>query len=211
MSTAHIFDRYALDYDNWYVRHTITAETEINALRQFDFNGFGMELGVGSGFFAHRLGIPLGLEPALGMAALARERGIWVISGIGEAMPIRDEVLDYVVIVVTICFLDDPVKTLIEAHRVLRNGGKLITCIVPRESEHGRFYVELGKKGHRFYSHAHFYTVHELNDLLRRTGFRINRIIATLSRGLGDYSDKPYIVNEAEAESYGFVCIEAIK
>ncbi|WP_069807639.1 class I SAM-dependent methyltransferase [Vulcanisaeta thermophila] len=211
MSTSPLFNRYALDYDSWYTRHKPTAETEVRALMSFGFRGFGMELGVGSGFFAHRLGVPMGLEPAWGMAQLARGRGVWVIAGVGELMPIRDGALDYILIVVTICFLDDPRKSLRESHRVLREGGRLVTCIVPRESPHGRFYMELGKRGHRFYSAAHFYTVREVSELLREVGFRISRIVATLSRGLGDYEDGAYTVSVDEAERYGFVCIEAIK
>ncbi len=70
-----------------------------------------------------------------------------MVVGVGESMPLRVSSFDYAVIIVTICFLDDPRKTLTEVHRILKPGGKLITCIVPRNSEHGKYYMELGRRG----------------------------------------------------------------
>lgn len=147
------------------------------------------------------------------MAELARNRGgIDVVIGVGEAMPLRNSSFDYAVIIVTICFLDDPRKTLAEVYRILKPTGKLITCIVPRDSEHGRFYIELGRKGHRFYSVAHFYTVNEVREILESLGFTVSsKAVAVLSRGVGDYLEEPQIVELHAAEKFGFVCIEAVR
>ncbi|MGC8544212.1 MAG: class I SAM-dependent methyltransferase [Vulcanisaeta sp.] len=209
-SSIPIFNRYARDYDNWYSRHVDVAEAEIRAVSKLMHGGLGLEIGVGSGFFASRLGIQMGLEPAMGMAELARGRGVDVVVGVGELMPFRDSSFDYAVIIVTICFLDDPSKTLAEVHRVLRPGGRLITCIVPRDSEHGKYYMELGKRGHRFYSAAHFYRVDEVRDILESVGFSVSgKAVAVLSRGVGDYFEEPKTVDLTEAENFGFACIEA--
>ena len=211
-SSIPIFNRYARDYDNWYVKHVDTAESEVKAVSTLIPRGLGIEVGVGSGFFAGRLGIPIGLEPALAMAELARDRGIDVVVGVGESMPLKDSSFDYAVIIVTICFLDDPRKTLAEVLRILKPGGKLITCIVPRGSEHGRYYMELGRKGHRFYSVAHFYTVGEVRDVLESLGFSVgDRAVVVLSRGVGDYYEEPRVVKLEEAERFGFACIEALR
>jgi SAM-dependent methyltransferase len=211
-STVNIFNKHALDYDDWYKKHELVAEAEVRAVSALRVNGFGMEVGVGSGFFASKVGIPLGLEPALGMARLARDRGVMVVAGVGELMPVRDSSLNYVVVIVTICFLDDPRKTIHEIHRTLRPGGYLITCIVPRNSQHGKLYMELGKRGHKFYSAAHFYTVKELRELLEKIGFSIDdKAVAVLSRGVGDYYEEPQYVSLSEAENYGFTCIRAKK
>ena len=211
-SSIPIFNKYARDYDNWYVEHADTAEAEVKAVSMLVPKGLGIEIGVGSGFFAGRVGIPMGLEPALAMAELARDRGVDVVVGIGESMPFRDSSFDYTVVVVTICFLDDPRKTLTEVHRILKQGGRLITCIVPRDSDHGRYYVELGRKGHRFYQVAHFYTVGEVRSILEPLGFTVSDMaVAVLSRGVGDYFEEPKFVKLSEAEQFGFTCIEAIR
>ncbi|WP_054852968.1 class I SAM-dependent methyltransferase [Vulcanisaeta distributa] len=212
-SSISIFNRYARDYDNWYAKHADIAESEIRAVSMLVPKGLGIEIGVGSGFFAGRVGIPIGLEPALAMAKLARDKGVDVVVGVGgEVMPLRDSSFDYAVIIVTICFLDDPRRTLAEVYRVLKPAGKLITCVVPRDSEHGRFYMELGRKGHRFYSVAHFYTVNEVREALESLGFAVSgKAVAVLSRGVGDYSEEPQIVELHAAERFGFVCIEAVR
>ncbi|GAB6947880.1 methyltransferase domain-containing protein [Vulcanisaeta sp. JCM 16161] len=211
-SSIPIFNRYARDYDGWYVKHADTAESEVKAVSMIVPRGLGIEIGVGSGFFAGRVGIPIGLEPALAMAELARDRGVDVVVGVGESMPLRNSSFDYAVIIVTICFLDDPRKTLTEVHRILKPGGKLITCIVPRNSEHGRHYMELGRRGHRFYSVAHFYTIGEVKDVLESLGFTVSdKAVAVLSRGVGDYYEEPQVVDLGRAEGFGFACIEAIR
>ncbi|WP_054843800.1 hypothetical protein [Vulcanisaeta souniana] len=65
MSSIPIFNRYARDYDNWYMKHANTAESEVRAVSMLVPGGLGIEIGVGSGFFAGRVGIPIGLEPAM--------------------------------------------------------------------------------------------------------------------------------------------------
>lgn len=211
-SSIPVFNRYARDYDDWYSRHADTAESEIRAVSMLLPRGFGIEVGVGSGFFAGRGGIPIGLEPAKAMAELARDRGVEVVGGVGESMPFRDSSFDYAVIIVTICFLDDPRKTLAEVLRILKPGGRLITCIVPRNSEHGKYYIELGRRGHRFYSMAHFYTVGEVKNVLESLGFSVSdKAVAVLSRGVGDYYEEPRVVTLREAEGFGFACIEAVR
>ncbi|WP_243666066.1 hypothetical protein [Vulcanisaeta sp. JCM 16159] len=58
-SSISIFNRYARDYDNWYVRHVDIAESEIRTVSVMVPKGLGIEIGVGSGFFAGRLGYQL--------------------------------------------------------------------------------------------------------------------------------------------------------
>ncbi len=49
------------------------------------------------------------------MLKLAKERGIQVIQGVGEELPFRDGTFDFVLIVVTFCFVENPVNILREA------------------------------------------------------------------------------------------------
>ncbi|MGI6656555.1 MAG: class I SAM-dependent methyltransferase [Desulfobulbus sp.] len=76
-----------------------------------------------------------------------------------------------VLLVCTICFLDDPRKTLRECRRVLNDGGRLVIGFVPSDSPWGIYHSTRGKRGHTFYSSAHFYTSDEIKALAERAGF----------------------------------------
>lgn len=62
------------------------------------------------------------------------------------------------ILIVTLCFVDDPLKALKECFYVLKNKGAIVLGIVPRESRWGRFYLKKKKDGHPFYSVAHCIT-----------------------------------------------------
>ena len=69
--------------------------------------------------------------------------------------------------------------------------------------------MKKGKAGHIFYSHAHFYTLREVEQLLKKCSFRVVAVKSTLS-----YSsyDKPRVEEPSEnPEGKGFVCIKAVK
>ena len=98
-----------------------------------------------------------------------------------------------------------------EAYRVLKRGGRLITCIVPRNSRWGQYYIWRRLRGESiFYRYDRFYTLEEAEDLLRKTGFRIKRYCSTLtySPNTPGYIEYPIPARDEEA---GFTCIEAIK
>ncbi|MFA6358035.1 MAG: methyltransferase domain-containing protein [Candidatus Omnitrophota bacterium] len=75
---------------------------------------------------------------------------------------------DYVAIIITLCFVKDPIKVLIEAKRVLKNYGKVIVGIIDKDSFLGRFYQ---RKKSLFYKQVHFLGVKEVTDLLKMSGF----------------------------------------
>jgi len=130
-----------------------------------------LEVGVGTGRFAHPLGVPFGLDPSLPSLRLARGRVPYRVVGRGEMLPFRDGTFDVVLLVVSICFLDDPDAALAEIGRVLVEGGRLLVGYVPANSRIGREYSRKGAAGHRFYAHARFWTTGELEALARRRGF----------------------------------------
>ena len=99
-----------------------------------------------------------GLDPAAAPLALARSRGIRVVRGVGEHLPFRTGVFGAVLIVVTVCFADDPAALLAEARRVVRHDGAVVLGEVFAESPWGRFYQHQAAHGHPFYSAAHFLT-----------------------------------------------------
>lgn len=77
-------------YDSWFEKNPNLFASEVEAIRQlvppFDR---GIEIGVGTGLFANRLMIQDGLEPSAAMAERAAARGINVISGRAENIPVR--------------------------------------------------------------------------------------------------------------------------
>ncbi|MCK8517665.1 class I SAM-dependent methyltransferase [Methanoculleus sp. 7T] len=172
-----VFERFAEEYDRWFEEHRAEYHAELARVRRLfpRPDSRAVEVGVGSGRFAAPLGITLGLEPSLALARMARGRGIEVIRGRGEAIPIRDGSCSSVLMVTVICFLDDPVLVFRELHRILVPGGTLVLGFIEREGEIAPKYLhERGKL--RFLSRARFYASGEVRHLLGCTGFRVATI-----------------------------------
>jgi len=165
-----VFDTHCKKYDLWYERYKFAFLAELEAIKKvLPKDAKGLEIGVGTGRFASALGITMGIDPSYDMLKIARERGVSVRWGVGEDLPFLEEVFDYIAIIITLCFVQDPKKVLEEAARTLKKDGSIIIGIVDRESFLGRFY--LNKKG-IFYQHAKFFSVSEVTDLLREAGFK---------------------------------------
>ena len=141
-----------------------------------------MEVGVGSGKFAVPLGIKVGVEPSEKMASIARLQGIDVHSGVAENLPFSDGRFDFVMMVTTICFVDDIVKSFKEAFRVLKNNGFIIVGFVDKESELGKQISE-NKENSKFYKDATFFSVPEVLSYLNVSGFVISNVLQTLIPG----------------------------
>ncbi|MEJ2690587.1 MAG: methyltransferase domain-containing protein [Deltaproteobacteria bacterium] len=178
------FEKYSDEYDRWFDNHLDIYAAELEAIRQLipPFGAEGMEVGVGSGKFAVPLGIKIGVEPSEKMASKARLQGIDVRSGIAEELPFSDGRFDFVLMVTTICFVDDVVKSLREVFRVLKPGGFIIVGFVDRESELGRQYSEK-KASSRFYKDATFFSTPEVIRYLEGSGFVIADVLQTLIPG----------------------------
>ena len=166
------FDRYYRRYDAWYDRNVFAYLSELEAVKKvLPKKGKGLEIGVGTGRFAHALGIAVGVDPAKNMVKLARKRGVDARVSRGEHLPFKDATFDYVAIIITLSFVKNPQKVLKEARRVLRKKGKIIIGIVDKNSFLGRFYQK--KKG-VFYKQANFFSVKRVTELLKL--LRVSRI-----------------------------------
>ncbi len=164
-----IFDRYYKKYDAWYDKNEFAYLSELKAIRKvLPKRGKGLEIGVGTGRFAQALGIGSGVDPSKNMIEIARKRGVNVKLGYGERLPFKNTAFDYVAVIITICFTNNPEKVLKEAYRVLKTKGKIIIGIVDKDSFLGKFYQ---KKKSAFYKEAVFFSVKEIADLLDSTGF----------------------------------------
>jgi len=181
MPKTEPFDKYSKEYDEWFEKNVDLYEAELKAIRQLipPHRSEGMEVGIGSGKFAVPLGIKIGIEPSENMATKARMQGIEVYPGVAEELPFSDGKFDYVLMVTTICFVDDAAKSLKEAFRVLKTGGFVIVGFVDRESALGKQYSEK-KENSRFYKDATFFSAQEVLRYLKGSGFVISNVLQTL-------------------------------
>ncbi|MDP8003047.1 MAG: class I SAM-dependent methyltransferase [Caldisphaera sp.] len=206
------FDLYSIRYDKWYDNHRIIYENELNAVKiaKEGTRQPSLEIGVGSGRFAKPLNIDLGIDPSDSLLKIAKSRGVNVIKSVGEYLPFSNNKLNTVYILITICFLDDPIKTLKESFRVLKKEGILITGLVPKDSKWGNYYEMLKEKGNPFYRYAKFYTYSEILGMLEESGFHAVEVISTLFQN-PNKEEKIDVVVKAYHKDAGFVIIKANK
>jgi SAM-dependent methyltransferase len=175
--TVDVFERFAEEYNRWFEEHRAEYQAELARVRRLlpCPDARAVEVGVGSGRFAAPLGIRIGIEPSRALGRMARKRGIEVIRGRAESIPLRDGSCSSVLLVTVICFLDDPAAAFCEIHRILALQGLLIIGFLEREGPVVQKYQhEEGK--HRFLSRARFYSRDEVREFLGRTGFCVAAI-----------------------------------
>jgi ubiquinone/menaquinone biosynthesis C-methylase UbiE len=209
MNNIEIFERHAAEYDQWFDENPAAYQSEVLALRDLiPTAGIGLEVGVGTGRFAFPLGIGMGVEPARAMADRARERGIEVHEARAEALPFQDESFDFVMMVTTICFLEDPMQAVAEAKRVIRPGGRIIIGMIDCNSPLGKDY-ERKKSTSKFYKYARFLSVDQVLSWLKSLDFDHIATRQTLFR-----STRDIVAAEPFEEGHGkgaFVAIAARK
>lgn len=204
-----LFDKSAEDYDSWYGSHPEIFASEVKAVKALGLEGLGLDVGAGTGIISSEIGAQVALDPSLPMLRLSRHRGLDAVRGVAESLPFADTAFDFVLMATTICFLGNPVESLLETRRVLKDHGSIAICIIPKNSSWGRFYSAKGKEGHRIYSKARFYSVNEVKALLRECGFRPDMVSSVLHYGprFAPRREEPKI----DEEKGGFVCIRAKK
>jgi ubiquinone/menaquinone biosynthesis C-methylase UbiE len=203
-----VFDKNYKRYDEWYDKNRFVYLSELDTLKKaLPKKGKGLEIGVGTGRFASKLGIPYGIDPSANMLKIAGKRGINVQVARGEELPFEDSTFDYVVITITLCFVKNPRRVLIEARRVLRKGGKILIGIVDRDSFLGKYYRE--EKKSIFYKHATFFGIEELTDLLSSLQFNRFSYYQTLY-DIPEKIDSVQKIKKGFGEG-GFVVIKACK
>jgi len=184
MARTEPFDTHSTEYEAWFEDNHFAYLSELEAVRaQLPQEGRSVEIGVGTGRFAVPLGIDVGVEPSERMRKIAERKGIQVVDGIGEDLPFEDAQFDIVLMVTTLCFLDDIETAFAEAYRVLGNGGHFVIGFIDKDSPIGKLYQEHREKS-LFYKVASFYPVKEVAQLLRQTGFRDISFIQTIFRDL---------------------------
>lgn len=204
-----IFDENIEKYEQWFEKNHYAYQSELLAVKKFlPAKGKGLEVGVGTARFAAPLGIKIGVEPSKKMAQLARKRAVDVVEAKAEKLPFSKSSFDYLLMVTTVCFVDDIKACFLEANRVLNPGGNLIIGFVDKETVLGKIYQK-HKEESAFYKYAKFYSTDELVKLLDTCGFNNFEFSQTIFKKLEEIKDI-----EPVYEGYGkgsFVVIKAEK
>ncbi len=204
------FDLYTDDYDAWFdgpVGSQVFG-LEVEALAGLVGEGW-VEVGVGTGRFARALGLPMGIDPSRSVLDLAKARGLEVVQASGEALPLADSSVPGLLMVVTVCFLDDPVAVLAECARVLRPGGRLVVGFVPRDGDWGRLYRDKAREGHRFYRVARFYSCDRVYAMGEAAGLVRGRARSCLFTPPGVPVSRE--ISLRADDRAGFVALELVK
>jgi len=144
-------------YEKWFKTNDKLLESELEAIKQlYPPESNGIEIGVGTGIFASQLGIKVGVEPSDEMAKAARKKGIQVIKGRGENLPIASKTYQLALMVTADCFLDEIAKSFLEVYRILVNHGLFIIAFLDRNTPLGLLY-EKNKQTSTSYKNASFH------------------------------------------------------
>jgi len=167
-------------YDNWYKRNRFAYLSEVNVIKKVIPRGLGLEIGVGTGRFASALNIFYGIDLANESLKLAYRRGVKVTLAIGEYLPFRDEIFDYVLMVITLSFFQDPKQALSEVNRILKKKGKIIIGMVDKNSFLGELYQKKKAEGYPFYREATLFSPPEVINFLKECDFKDFGIYQTI-------------------------------
>jgi ubiquinone/menaquinone biosynthesis C-methylase UbiE len=211
MNQVNIFNENVEAYESWYEKYPEVYLSEVAALKEqflkLPENIKGLEVGIGTGKFAKILGIKEGVEPANEMASIARKRGVEVVNGNAENLPVKDLNFDFVLFV-TICHLNSAKQAFKEACRVLKPNGSIIIGFIDKDQKIGKAYEE-NRMRSTFFRYANFYSVIQVTKLLKEAGFKDLEYNQTLFGNLEE-------IKEVQLPKKGFgkgsfVVIKAVK
>ena len=185
MDETNPFETRYREYDAWFDSNRNVFESELLAVRAVapdrrSTSARWVEIGVGSGRFAAALGVPLGVEPAEGVASLARDRGIDVRKGIAEALPFEDASMDAGFLITSLCFIENMHRAFAELARVLVPKGAAVVAFIPLDSPFGRLYASAGQDD-PFFRRARLRPRAAVIDGLREAGLSLDRAVHTLT------------------------------
>ncbi len=202
---------YVHRYDSWFIRNEITAMNELRLIRELIDRDIKicLDVGCGTGWFTSRLNLNcVGVDPSFNMLKITKSRNIETIQAISEKLPIRKNSIDLILIIVTLCFVDDVEKAIQEVCKVLRNEGKLIICIIPKNSPWGMYY-EKRRETSPFYKIANFLTGDEVIELCHKHSLKLQEVKCTIKYLPHDEAKIEEPSNECDEAN--FLCLKFVK
>jgi len=171
---AEVFDRLAEEYDRWFEDSKVFS-VECACLQTLTslLPHPRLEIGVGPGRFAEALGVAHGIDPALAALRFAGRRKILICQARGEELPYTAASFGTVFLLFSLCFVEDKMKVLLEARRVLRPGGLVVLGMVPAGSPWGEAILRKKEGGQPFYRDINLLPSKEAMVSLREAGFKI--------------------------------------
>lgn len=180
MPKIEAYDNFSEEYEAWFDTERSIYESEKRVIKKMlPQHGKGIEIGSGTGRFSLPVGIKTGVEPSVPMGVIAAKKGLKVIAGIAESLPVRSESFDFALYNTVVCFLDSLKLSFLECYRILRPGGSIVVGFIDRESYLGKIY-NMGKDKSRFFKDAIFYSVSEISETLTESGYRSLEYAQTL-------------------------------
>ncbi len=191
-------------YKEWYIKHKKIYENEKKAVEALGLRDC-LDIGSGPSIFHEAIqGRVISLDISELMLKEGKEGEDKILAD-ALHLPIRDDSLKCVFISVTVCFINDVDALLREIARVSSSAS---VCIVAADSSWGEFYRELGKRGHKYYSRAHFISRNELVKAVSKY-FKIVKIVSTLTFSpLEREVEEEPLINDS---SGAFFCVKGIK
>ena len=209
MTIIKPFEEHSDLYEDWFGKNKYVYLSELEAVKKLlPEHGKGAEIGVGSGRFAAPLGIKLGVEPSSVMSKIAKHRGITAVHGTAENLPLVSSSFDFVLMVTTVCFLDDVMKSFLEVNRILKNNGQFLVGFVDRNSSVGKEYEKF-KDENVFYTYATFFSTEDILNFYEEAGFSKFKIVQTIFSKLDEIKSIEPVI-----DGYGkgsFVVVKGVK
>jgi SAM-dependent methyltransferase len=171
ITTPEAPDWDAQKYDFWYDTHSFVYLSELAAVKALlPHSKDAVEIGVGTGRFSSRLGIPLGVEPSPNMAEIAKSRGIRIVFGEAEELPFADSSFDLVLFVTSLCFVKNVDRALNESYRILRLDGSIVIGFLDFGAPLGQR-LRQQKTNTGFPNRTHFLSSGDIKKAVTKLGF----------------------------------------
>lgn len=162
-----------IEEDNhwWFAGRTWSLLNMLDRLIPPHGGGKVLDVGCGAGNMFHHLaryGSVTGVDNNPRPLAVARERGYDVRQGLAEDLPFDDEAFDLVSLLDTVEHCEDDMAVLRECYRVCAPGGNLVVTVPA--------FMRLWSHNDVLNAHFRRYSAPELEEKLKRVGFRIERL-----------------------------------